>query len=103
MSGKDSQKLQHSLLKPPSEQGVVQSSQKRRQTLYWTRYSGMNQVKFVETAFKKFEGAWSASSRPYHFKYFKGCLPQILFGPFLNTLSHINMSTFLTVFPISNL
>ena len=28
-------------------------------------------------------------SRPYSFKYFKGCLPQILLGPFLNTLSHI--------------
>ena len=27
--------------------------------------------------------------RPYHFKFFKGCLPQILLGPFLNTLSHI--------------
>ena len=24
-------------------------------------------------------------SRPYHFKIFKGCLPQILLGPFLNT------------------
>ena len=23
------------------------------------------------------------------FKFFKGCLPQILLGPFLNTLSHI--------------
>ena len=28
-------------------------------------------------------------SRPYHFKFFKGCLPQILLGPFLNTLSHM--------------
>ena len=28
-------------------------------------------------------------SRPYHFKFFKGCLPQILLSPFLNTLSHI--------------
>ena len=28
-------------------------------------------------------------SRLYHFKFFKGCLPQILFGPFLNTLSHL--------------
>ena len=28
-------------------------------------------------------------SRPYDFKLFKGCLPQILLGPFLNTLSHI--------------
>ena len=25
----------------------------------------------------------------YHFKFFKGCLPQILFGPFLNTLTHL--------------
>ena len=25
-------------------------------------------------------------SRPYHLKYFKGCLPQILLGPFLNYL-----------------
>ena len=25
----------------------------------------------------------------FHFKYFKGCLPQILLGPFLNTLTHI--------------
>ena len=26
--------------------------------------------------------------RPYHFKFFKACLPQTLFGPLLNTLSH---------------
>ena len=25
-------------------------------------------------------------NRPYPFKFFKSCLPQILFGPFLNTL-----------------
>ena len=46
-----------------------------------------------KTAFKKFEGIWSALwstlSRPYPFKYFKGCLPHILLGPFLNTLSHL--------------
>ena len=24
--------------------------------------------------------------KPYRFKFFKGCLPQILVGPFLNTL-----------------
>ena len=29
----------------------------------------------------------SCLSRPYPFKFFKGCLPQILLGPFLNTLS----------------
>ena len=28
----------------------------------------------------------------YHLKYFKGCLPQILLGPFLNTLSHLELS-----------
>ena len=26
---------------------------------------------------------------PYHLKFFKGCLPQVLLGPFLNALSHI--------------
>ena len=25
----------------------------------------------------------------YYFKFFKGCLPQILLGPFLSTLSHL--------------
>ena len=38
---------------------------------------------------KKVEVIWSASSRPYHFKSFKGCLPQILLGPFLNTFSQM--------------
>ena len=28
-------------------------------------------------------------SRPYPFKYFKGCLPQNLLGPLLNTSSHM--------------
>ena len=28
-------------------------------------------------------------SRPYPLKFFKGCFPQILLGPFLNTLSHM--------------
>ena len=29
--------------------------------------------------------------RTYHFKFFKGCLPKNVLGPFLNTLSHIKM------------
>ena len=29
--------------------------------IYWTKYSRMDQVKFVETAFKKFEEIWSVS------------------------------------------
>ena len=32
--------------------------------------------------------------RPDHFKFFKGCLSQILFGPFLNTLTHILLFLF---------
>ena len=44
-----------------------------------------------KTTFKKFEGVWSACSKPYPFKFFKGCLPQILLGPFLNTLSHMSI------------
>ena len=28
--------------------------------------------------------------RSYQFKFFKGCLPQILLGPILNTLSHLS-------------
>ena len=49
----------------------------------------MDQVNFVEDSLQKFEEVWSAFSRSYPFKFFKGCLPQILLGPFLNTLSHI--------------
>ena len=45
----------------------------------------MDQVKFVEDSLQKIEVIWSALSRPYDFKFFKGCLPQILLGPFLNT------------------
>ena len=41
------------------------------------------------TAFKKFERVWSAWRRPCPFKFFKGYPPQILFGPFLNTLSYL--------------
>ena len=44
-------------------------------------------------SFKKFEGVWSTFvclSRPYHFKFFKGCPPQILLGPLLNTLNTLS-------------
>ena len=30
-------------------------------------------------------------SMPHHFKLFNGCLPHILLGPFLNTLSHMQV------------
>ena len=37
--------------------------------------------------------AFKTLGRPYHFKFFKGCLPQILLGPFLNTLTQIKAHT----------
>ena len=51
-----------------------------------------------KTAFKKFEVTWSVLGRPDHFKVFKGCLPQILLGSFLNTLTHIILLLRITVF-----
>ena len=43
--------------------------------------------------------------RPYHFKFFKACLPQVLLGPFLNTLDpyvdHKKVSLVLVLFSIS--
>ena len=51
----------------------------------------MDQVKFVEDILYKIwrDMVRLSLSRPYHFKFLKGCLPQILLCPFLNTLSHI--------------
>ena len=37
----------------------------------------------------KFEVVWSVkTNRPCSFRFVKGYIPQDLFGPFLNTLSH---------------
>ena len=44
------------------------------------------QVKFVKDSLY-------CLSRPYSFKSFKGCLPQILLVPLLNTSTHINILT----------
>ena len=48
------------------------------QTANGTKHSKMYQVEFVEEI---------CLSRPHHFNFFKGCLPQISLGPFLNTSS----------------
>ena len=57
-------------------------------------YSIMVQVKFVEDSLYKIRRGMfcfgqTIPGRPYPFKFFKGCLPQIFLGPFLNTLSQI--------------
>ena len=46
--------------------------------------------KVFNSGLSKFCGRQFCLSRPYPLKYFKGCLPQYLLGPFLNTLSLIN-------------
>ena len=55
---------------------------------YGTKYSRMGQVKLVEDSLKKIWTDMVCLSRPYPFKFFEGCLPQILLCPSLNTLSH---------------
>ena len=47
-----------------------------------TKYWRMDQVKIVKDSL-------FALSRPYSLKFFKACLPQILYGPFLNTLCQL--------------
>ena len=41
-------------------------------------------------------------SRPYIFNFFKGCLPQILLGPFLNFLSHLYAKIYRFLSPVSH-
>ena len=43
-----------------------------------------------KTVFKNLcKTAFNRLSIPFPFKFFKGCLPQILLGPLLNTLSQM--------------
>ena len=53
-----------------------------------TKHSRVNQVKFAEDSILKIWSDMICLSRPYHVKFFKDCLPQILLGSFLNTLSY---------------
>ena len=58
--------------------------------IYGSGYSRMDQVKSVEDSLY----------RRYHFKFFKGCLPQILLAPFLNTLTQITCLGIVCSLPI---
>ena len=49
----------------------------------------MDQVKFVVGSLQKIQGDLICLNRLYYFKFFKGGIPQILLGPFLNILSQI--------------
>ena len=60
-----------------------------------TKYLRMDHVNLWKTALKKFEGIWSrVPYGPYPFKFYKGCLPQILLGPFVNSLSQLFLIQF---------
>ena len=51
------------------------------------KYSRMDQVKFVEASLQ-----YVCLRTPYPFKIFKGFLPRILLGPFLNNLTQMILS-----------
>ena len=72
-----SQKNLNSLFLRSKEAYLGQSIQEWTKEILW------------KTAFKKFEGVWSAQRRTYPFEFCKGCLPQILLGSLLNTLPHL--------------
>ena len=46
-----------------------------------------------EKVFKNGTSEVCGSKQTHHFKFFKGCLPQILLGLILNTLSHMFLGT----------
>ena len=50
----------------------------------------------------KFTNGTKYLRRPYSFKYFKGCLPKILLGPFLNTLTQMLLMCWLKLTLSSN-
>ena len=54
-----------------------------------SRYSRMDQVKVLEARLLKIWKGMICFDR-YHFKFFKGCVPQILLGPLLNTFIRIS-------------
>ena len=47
--------------------------------------------------------AYGRQSLKNHIKFFKGCLPQILVGSFLNVLSHMLIWKSLIILPTGNL
>ena len=73
----------------PNTHLIILSTLKSFKRLHGTKPSRMNQAKFVEYILSKIWRDMIWFSRQYPFKFFKSCLPHILFGSFLNTLSHM--------------
>ena len=55
------------------------------------RRSGVFLVNFEQISYILLVFPFLSLNKKHHFKYFKGCLPQIPLGLFLNTLSHIKI------------
>ena len=72
-----------------------QTPKHKRNTFYWitweanTVYMILQKQKFYPNVLQKLR---PEKNRPYHFKFFKGCLQQILLGPFLNILARTGSS-----------
>ena len=74
-------------------QGFTFATSLNLKSPYKTKHRLKQFVNLKDTWAKVFKNGLSkvCGSRPYHFKFFKGCLPQILLGPFLNTLTYMNL------------
>ena len=57
----------------------------------------MDQVKFAHDSLLKNWSDIVCLGRPYHFKFFKDCLPQSLLDPFLDTLSQVSFEQTLSL------
>ena len=71
---------------------VLGNEVSRKCEIHRLRWSFWSRDIFVGVSDRKRFWYWSNKkclSRPYHLKFFKGCIPQILLGRFLNTLPHI--------------
>ena len=55
-----------------------------------SRYPRIDQVKFAEYSLLKNWSNMVCLGTPNYLNFFKGCLPQILRGPFLNTLTQLH-------------
>ena len=66
-------------LEPVSESSLEPSQP------YETKYSRMDQIKYVEDSLKRFEVIWYV----IYIKFSGDCILHILVGPFLNTMSDV--------------
>ena len=55
----------------------------------WVTVFKNGPVKLMEDSLKKIWSDFVCLGRPYHFKFYKGCILLILLGPFVNTLTHL--------------